>query len=76
MAGTDGPSRTVDGGAAEVEVEAIGGILEAELIGELSWRGSLPTDDPVETPSEDGLAGRGGCWGRENFIKVLFVGKE
>lgn len=61
VAGTYGPVLAVDGSAAKVEFETKGNVLEAELVGKLSWRGVLSTDDLVETPTEGGLTGGGGC---------------
>lgn len=55
VAGTDAKVLVVNGGAAEVETESKGNVLEAQLVGKLPWRGILSTDDPVETPTEGGL---------------------
>jgi len=62
VAGADGPILVVDGGAAEVEGEAEGDVLEAELIRQLSGSDVRSSDDLVETAAEGGLPGGGGCW--------------
>ena len=58
MTGADDGVSRVNGGTAEMEVEAKGSVLEADLVGKFTWSHIGASNNLVQTPLELGLPRR------------------
>ena len=59
VASADGPVLIVDGGSAEMPWGTEGDILEAELVGKLTWGGFVSSNNLVQALAELGLPAGG-----------------
>ena len=72
VAGADDSVNRVNWATAEMEVEAEGSVLEADLVGKLTWSHISASNNLVQTPLELGLARRSG-WKLTNVIIMMDV---